>query len=234
MAWRVTPSIPASPTPMSPISPAPASCWRCPSPSIPSSPPTTPIRCRPSTSWRGRTITLASTSSSACTAWVNRSTNRWSARSPTASWVAPAASMRRSAATRPCSPTWCAACWRTGPTPPSSTASRTTASPCRIWCRIRYSRSSRWPPVKAAWVCPTRAFPCPVSCTARLARTPPAWISRTSTVWDRCPPPCSPAPTPPIRPCPCWVMNSRVATSTRRPSSSRWSTRRITATSSVR
>jgi RHH-type transcriptional regulator, proline utilization regulon repressor / proline dehydrogenase / delta 1-pyrroline-5-carboxylate dehydrogenase len=35
----------------------------------------------------------------------------------------PAASTRRSAATRTCCPTWCAGCWRTAPTPPSSTAS---------------------------------------------------------------------------------------------------------------
>jgi RHH-type transcriptional regulator, proline utilization regulon repressor / proline dehydrogenase / delta 1-pyrroline-5-carboxylate dehydrogenase len=39
----------------------------------------------------------------------------------------PAASTRRSAATRTCCPTWCAACWRTAPTPASSTASPTSA-----------------------------------------------------------------------------------------------------------
>ena len=85
-----------------------------PRPSIPSSPPTTPTPLSAIISWRVRTTTRASTSSSACTAWVNRSTNRWSARWPTASWVVPAASMPRWAAMRPCSPTWCAACWRTG------------------------------------------------------------------------------------------------------------------------
>ena len=39
-----------------------------------------------------------------------------------------AASMRRSARTRRCSPTWCAACWRTAPTPRSSTGSSIRAS----------------------------------------------------------------------------------------------------------
>ena len=37
----------------------------------------------------------------------------------------PAASTPRSAPTRPCWPTWCGGCWRTAPTPPSSTASPT-------------------------------------------------------------------------------------------------------------
>ena len=46
--------------------------------SIRSSPPTMPIRWRPSRSWRAMT---AASSSSACTAWGRRSTNRWSARS---------------------------------------------------------------------------------------------------------------------------------------------------------
>ena len=40
-----------------------------------------------------------------------------------------AASMRRSARTRPCSPIWCAACWRTAPTPRSSTRSPIRTSP---------------------------------------------------------------------------------------------------------
>jgi hypothetical protein len=39
-----------------------------------------------------------------------------------ASWAAPAASTPRWARTKPCWPTWCAACWKTAPTPRSSTA----------------------------------------------------------------------------------------------------------------
>ena len=41
--------------------------------------------CRPSTTLPARTTTQASTSSSACTAWANRCTSRWWARSPKAS-----------------------------------------------------------------------------------------------------------------------------------------------------
>ena len=68
----------------------------------------------------------AISSSSACTAWARRSTSRSSA--PT-SCGCPAASMRRSAATRICWPISCAGCWRTAPTPPSSTASSTRRLP---------------------------------------------------------------------------------------------------------
>ncbi len=57
--------------------------------------------------------------------------------SATASSTARAASMRRSAATRTCSPIWCAACSRTAPTPRSS-----TGWPTR---RRRSRRSSRDP-----------------------------------------------------------------------------------------
>jgi RHH-type proline utilization regulon transcriptional repressor/proline dehydrogenase/delta 1-pyrroline-5-carboxylate dehydrogenase len=46
---------------------------------------------------------------------------------------------------------------------------------------------------------PSAHPPAPIS-TARRARTPQVWISRTSTAWGHSPPPCSPAPTPPIRP----------------------------------
>ena len=60
-----------------------------------------------------------------------------------------AASMRRSARTRPCSPIWCAACWRTAPTPRSSTASpiptsrSTSCSPIRSSASAPWSRSAR-------------------------------------------------------------------------------------------
>jgi RHH-type proline utilization regulon transcriptional repressor/proline dehydrogenase/delta 1-pyrroline-5-carboxylate dehydrogenase len=52
---------------------------------------------------------------------------------PTGKLGAPAASTRRWARTRPCWPTWCAACWKTAPTPPSSTASPTKPSSLTTW-----------------------------------------------------------------------------------------------------
>ena len=56
-------------------------------------------------------------SSSACTAWARRCTRRCARRRARA-----AASMRRSARIPTCWPIWCAACWRTAPTRPSSTS----------------------------------------------------------------------------------------------------------------
>ncbi len=101
----------------------------------------------------------------------------------------PAASTRRSARTRPCSPIWCAGCWRTAPTPPSSTASpirpcRSTtlvADPVDAGARAR-SRSARR----------IRRSRCRATCSAperrnsRRARPRP-----TSSVWRRSPPRCS-------------------------------------------
>jgi RHH-type proline utilization regulon transcriptional repressor/proline dehydrogenase/delta 1-pyrroline-5-carboxylate dehydrogenase len=58
----------------------------------------------------------ANTSSSACTAWARGSTKKSS--DPTSS-AGRAASMHRSARTRRCSPTSCAACWRMAPIPRS-------------------------------------------------------------------------------------------------------------------
>jgi RHH-type proline utilization regulon transcriptional repressor/proline dehydrogenase/delta 1-pyrroline-5-carboxylate dehydrogenase len=110
---------PARSRPTSPTSLAPSGCSPRPRPSIRSSRPTTPTlwpRC-----WRSPAAARIS-SSSAYTAWARRSTSRWSV---LRNWACPAASMRRSAATRICWPTWCAACWRTAPTAPSSTASTT-------------------------------------------------------------------------------------------------------------
>ena len=60
---------------------------------------------------------------------------KWSAAT---SSTAPAASMRRSARMRRCSPISCAACWKTAPTPRSS-----TASPTRAW------RSTSWSPIRS-------------------------------------------------------------------------------------
>ncbi len=75
----------------------------------------------------------------------------------------PAASTPRSARTRRCWPTWCAACWRTAPTPPSSTASRTRR------CRWTSWRPTRWPLVRptSRWARRTRASPCRATCSRR-------------------------------------------------------------------
>ena len=75
-----------------------------------------------STSWPGRG-TGDCTSSSACTAWARPLYDAGRRRRRRQARTAPAASTRRSARTRRCSPTSCAACSRTAPTPRSSTAS---------------------------------------------------------------------------------------------------------------
>ena len=64
-------------------------------------------------------------------------------RSPKASSAGRAASMRRSARTRRCSPTWCAACSKTAPTPRSSTASPTPRCRSTSWSPIRSTTVER-------------------------------------------------------------------------------------------
>ena len=64
------------------------------------------------------------------------------------SWTAPAASTPRSAPTRPCWPISSAACSRTAPTPPSSTA----------WSTPR-SRSTSWWPTRSPWPSASAARP---------------------------------------------------------------------------
>ncbi len=158
-----------------------------------SSPRTTPIRWRPSITWPGRTITPASTNSSACTAWASRCTSRWSATSR-ASSTGRAASTRRSARTRRCWPTWCAACWRTAPTPRSSTASRTS--------RFRWTNSSpirwRWwrtcTPRKARSACRIRKFRCRAISMVMCVPIRQGSIWRTSIGWRRCRLRCWPVP----------------------------------------
>ncbi len=76
---------------------------------------------------------------------------------------------------RPCRvyawPTWYAACWKTAPTPRSSTASPTSPCPFRNWWPTRSPASSRWPCRKAASACHTREFRCRASCMAPSAPT---------------------------------------------------------------
>ena len=82
-------------------------------------------------------------------------------------WASPAASTRRSAATRICWPIWCGGCWRTAPTPPSSTASSTRRRRSRRSSPIR-SRSVRKLPQQAASAHSAAAR----SLSARSAATP--------------------------------------------------------------
>jgi hypothetical protein len=100
---------------------------RPPRTSTPSSPPTTPTPWRPWCAWPRTPASRSSTS--ACTAWARRST-----RPPTTSMTAsPCGPTRRWAATRTCCPIWSAACWRTAPTPASSTPCWTSGCRSRRW-----------------------------------------------------------------------------------------------------
>ena len=114
-------------------------------------------------------------SSSACTAWARRSMRRSSA--PTR-WTARAGSMRRSAATRICSPIWCAGCWKTAPIPRSSTASSTSASRST---RSSPTRSRGWRACRRSRI---RASRCRAICSGRCGR-----IRRASTSPIRAPSP---------------------------------------------
>ena len=82
-----------------------------------------------------------------------------------------AASMRRSAATRICSPIWCGGCSRTAPTPPSSTASSTSA---RRSTRSSPIRSRASPGCRSSRI---RASRCRAISTRRRART------RAGSIW---------------------------------------------------
>ena len=128
------------------------------------------------------------TSSSACTAWASRSTSRWSARRRRAGSARPAASTRRSARTRRCSPTWCGACWRTAPTPRSSTASPTTTWRWPNWCEdpVRTVRGAGRR-AKARIGLPHPAIPLPRALYgAGRARTRAASTWPTRPRWRRC------------------------------------------------
>ena len=93
----------------------------------------------------GRISTRANTSSSACTAWAKRCTSSVVAPIAMAGSAGRAASMRRSARTRRCSPISCAGCSRMAPTPRSSTASPMCASRSTSSSRIRWKSSSAMP-----------------------------------------------------------------------------------------
>src|SRR5882724_291961 len=73
-------------------------------------------------------------------AWARRSTTRSS--DPSTS-IGRAASTRRSARTKRCSRTWCAACWKTVPTRRSCIGSSTVRSRSTSCCRIRWTRLPR-------------------------------------------------------------------------------------------
>ena len=81
-----------------------------------------------------------------------------------------AASTRRWARTRRCWPIWCAGCWKTAPTPRSSTASPTRTSRSKNWSRTRCAPSKPWPRARARSACLTRRSPCRASCSAAGTR----------------------------------------------------------------
>ena len=113
---------PASRTPTCPTWPAPSGC---------SPMPTRSTRCSPRTTRTPSPRCAASpmaacTSTRSCTAWATTCTPKWCR--PTA-WACRAACTPRSVRMKTCCRTWCAACWKTAPTPASSTASPTSA--CR-------------------------------------------------------------------------------------------------------
>lgn len=96
------------------------------------------------------------------------------------------------ARTKPCWLIWCAACWKTAPTRPSSTALRTSRSRWKTWWPIPSSWSNRWRNKKARKVCRTRAFRCRAHCMATAAPIAPGWIWLTNNVWRLYRPRCSP------------------------------------------
>ena len=118
-----------------------------------SSPPTTPTRWPPSTSWRPRQpgLRVPVPARHGRAALRRRS---WAART---SSTGRAASTPRSAPTRRCSPTWCAACSRTAPTPPSSTGWSTPR--CRRRAGRRPGRHGRGTAAEGRSRCRTTASP---------------------------------------------------------------------------
>src|SRR5216684_955718 len=159
---------------MSPILPVRGNSWPRLTRSTHNSRPTMLSRWPPSTPWPAATITPANTNSSACMAWANLFTRRWSA---AASSTGRAGFTHRSAPTKRCSPIWCAGFWKMAPTHPSSTASRIrrlrsmTSWPTRSRPQPRSDRSER----------NTRGLPFRAIFMARSAKIPPGLIFATNT-----------------------------------------------------
>ena len=91
-----------------------------------------------------------------------------------------AGSMRRSAATRTCSPIWCGGCSKTAPTPRSSTASSTSAQPIDEIVADPIARLARLP-AQAASAHPAAARPVPAG-AAQFARARPRRPARAGRV----------------------------------------------------
>ena len=112
---------------------------------------------------------------------------------PGTAWTAPAASMRRSARTRRCSPTWCAGCWRTAPTPPSSTASPTTTLPLEELVRGSGAQRTRAGRARRRARRAAPGDPAAARSVRRAARaTRAGWTWPAKPRWPRCRWPCSP------------------------------------------
>ena len=162
---RARPAIRCSPASRTPTSVYLACARAC------SMPATRSTRCSPPTTrrpsprcigWRARCATAATSSSRSCTAWATTSTPKSSRR--TAS-TCPAACTRRSARTKTCCRTWCAACWRTAPTPASSTASPTKRCRSTTWSATRSKRSPLRSDPASAHPAAGRSLPQPTAST---------------------------------------------------------------------
>ena len=95
---------------------------------------------------------------------------------PKASSVGRAASMRRWARTKRCSPIWCVDCWRTVPTRRSSIALQIPTCRSTISLPIRFRLRGASAPTAARSVHRTHAFRCRAQSSARCGPTRAAWI----------------------------------------------------------
>ena len=94
-----------------------------------------------------------------------------------------AASTRRSAAIAICWPIWCAGCWRTAPTRPSSSVAADPAVPVAAHPQAAAELDRRRRAARA-----TRRFRCRATSTARAAQFARASNSAIARAWKRCSP----------------------------------------------
>ena len=164
-----------------------------PRPSTRSSPHTTHRPWLPSTTWPGTTTTPGSTEFQ-CLHGMGEPLYEQVVGAVTAGKLGrPAASMPRWARTKPCWPTWCAACWKTAPTPRLSTALPMRPSRWRNWCAIPSPRCSKPPPRKARRPAPP-AYPAAAAALRRQPPKLPGWTCPANTNSPAWPRPCTTVP----------------------------------------